>query len=161
MIRTGVGLANGVDAYTHFKYRYQTNPRSQRELVLYFTLRLKAASAFTVSLPQVVNYESPRGSVSVLKEEDNVSRSSLIIHEAQPSDTGNYTCSPSNADGTSLRVHVFSGDPPAAMQTNGGVALLAPPFGHAFYTCLVGGLFLTLLTEDLLLPGTFRGGGEA
>ncbi|XP_037789957.1 uncharacterized protein LOC119585359 [Penaeus monodon] len=106
---------------------------------------------------QVVNYESPRGSVSVLKEEDNVSRSS----EAQPSDTGNYTCSPSNADGTSLRVHVFSGDPPAAMQTNGGVALLAPPFGHAFYTCLVGGLFLTLLTEDLLLPGTFRGGGVA
>ncbi|XP_069985585.1 uncharacterized protein [Penaeus vannamei] len=120
---------------------------------------LKAATS-PLSLPQVVNYESPRGSVSELKE-DNVSRSSLIIHEAQPSDTGNYTCLPSNANRTSLRVHVFSGDPPAAMQTNGGMALLAPPFGHAFYTCLLGGLFLTLLTEDLLLPGTFRGGGVA
>lgn len=64
----------------------------------------------------VINYASTRRNIQVqtLKEDTTVSR--LVISNAQPADSGNYTCAPSDADPTSVLVHVLNGEKPAAMQ---------------------------------------------
>lgn len=36
--------------------------------------------------------------------------SSLVIHNARPEDSGNYTCSPSNLDSASVTLHVLNGE---------------------------------------------------
>ncbi|XP_058822137.1 basement membrane-specific heparan sulfate proteoglycan core protein-like isoform X2 [Topomyia yanbarensis] len=63
---------------------------------------------------RVINY-SQRGGISVLTEQQTRT-SRLVIARASPSDSGNYTCSPSNSDSASVVVHVIKGEHPAAMQ---------------------------------------------
>ncbi|OXU27698.1 hypothetical protein TSAR_009528, partial [Trichomalopsis sarcophagae] len=66
----------------------------------------------------VMSYDSPRGGVSVITEKGNdVTTSWLLIQAAQPSDSGEYRCKPSNANMSSIRVHVLNGERPEAMQT--------------------------------------------
>ncbi|CAH0562537.1 unnamed protein product [Brassicogethes aeneus] len=65
----------------------------------------------------VISYDSSRGGVSVLTEKGDVTTSFLLIQQAALSDSGKYSCSPSNADVASVRVHVLNGERPAAMQT--------------------------------------------
>nr|CAD7408323.1 unnamed protein product [Timema poppensis] len=61
---------------------------------------------------KMINYDKERG-VSVHGDK---SSSSLVIAEAQKSDSGNYSCVPSNAKPASINVHVLNGEKPAAMQ---------------------------------------------
>ncbi|KAJ8923842.1 hypothetical protein NQ315_010424 [Exocentrus adspersus] len=70
----------------------------------------------------VISYDSSRGGVSVITEKGDVTTSFLLIQHADISDSGKYSCSPSNADVASVRVHVLNGERPAAMQT-GSAAL--------------------------------------
>nr|XP_029718413.1 hemicentin-1-like isoform X1 [Aedes albopictus]XP_029718414.1 hemicentin-1-like isoform X1 [Aedes albopictus]XP_029718415.1 hemicentin-1-like isoform X1 [Aedes albopictus]XP_029718416.1 hemicentin-1-like isoform X1 [Aedes albopictus] len=63
---------------------------------------------------RVINY-SQRGGISVLTEQQTRT-SRLVIARASPSDSGNYTCTPSNSDSASVVVHVIKGEHPAAMQ---------------------------------------------
>ncbi|XP_033231650.1 peroxidasin homolog [Belonocnema kinseyi] len=66
----------------------------------------------------VLSYDSPRGGVSVITEKgSDVTTSWLLIQAAQPSDSGEYSCKPSNANTASIRVHVLNGERPEAMQT--------------------------------------------
>ncbi|XP_015833725.1 kin of IRRE-like protein 1 isoform X3 [Tribolium castaneum] len=65
----------------------------------------------------VISYDSNRGGVSVITEKGDVTTSFLLIQHADISDSGKYSCSPSNADVASVRVHVLNGERPAAMQT--------------------------------------------
>ncbi|XP_030755889.1 uncharacterized protein LOC115882155 isoform X1 [Sitophilus oryzae] len=65
----------------------------------------------------VISYDSSRGGVSVITEKGEVTTSFLLIQHADLSDSGKYSCSPSNADVASVRVHVLNGERPAAMQT--------------------------------------------
>lgn len=58
---------------------------------------------------QVINYDSPRGGVSVITEKGDVTTSFLLIQHAETTDSGKYSCSPSNADVASVRVHVLNG----------------------------------------------------
>lgn len=53
---------------------------------------------------RMINYDTSRG-VSVLADKMS---SILIIKEAEKSDNGNYTCSPSNAKPASINVHVLN-----------------------------------------------------
>lgn len=62
----------------------------------------------------VINY-SQRGGISVVTEKQTRT-SRLLISRALPSDSGNYTCSPSSSDAASVFVHVLNGEQPAAMQ---------------------------------------------
>ncbi|CRK99609.1 CLUMA_CG012921, isoform A [Clunio marinus] len=62
----------------------------------------------------VINY-SQRGGISVLTERQTKT-SKLVIARAMSSDSGNYTCTPSNSDPASVMVHVINGEHPAAMQ---------------------------------------------
>ncbi|KAG5332392.1 PXDN protein, partial [Acromyrmex heyeri] len=65
----------------------------------------------------VLSYDSPRGGVSVITEKGgDVTTSWLLIQTAQPSDSGEYSCKPSNANTASIRVHVLN------------VRLYVPPF---------------------------------
>lgn len=70
----------------------------------------------------VISYDSNRGGVSVITEKGDITTSFLLIQNADISDSGKYSCSPSNADVASVRVHVLNGEGPAAMQT-GSAAL--------------------------------------
>ncbi|XP_045136817.1 zwei Ig domain protein zig-8-like [Portunus trituberculatus] len=76
---------------------------------------------------KVMSYDSPRGGVTVMTDHGNSTTGYLLIQDAQTSDTGNYTCAPSNTAAASIGVHVLNGETPAAMQTNGVESLLTRP----------------------------------
>ncbi|KAK4871938.1 hypothetical protein RN001_016062, partial [Aquatica leii] len=57
----------------------------------------------------VISYDSSRGGVSVITEKGDTTTSLLLIQNANLLDSGRYSCSPSNADVASVRVHVLNG----------------------------------------------------
>ncbi|KAL7286545.1 hypothetical protein TKK_0019173 [Trichogramma kaykai] len=77
---------------------------------------------------QEINYDSPRGGVSVITEKGEQTTSYLLIQRAQAADSGKYTCHPSNANTKTVTVHVLNGEHPAAMQHGGQLRLSNPPF---------------------------------
>ncbi|KAL1130065.1 hypothetical protein AAG570_013008, partial [Ranatra chinensis] len=56
-----------------------------------------------------MNMATKRGGVSVITDKGEVTTSRLLITSAMPSDEGRYSCSPSNADMATVRVHILSG----------------------------------------------------
>uniref|UniRef100_A0A182X1E9 Ig-like domain-containing protein n=1 Tax=Anopheles quadriannulatus TaxID=34691 RepID=A0A182X1E9_ANOQN len=70
--------------------------------------------------------------------------SRLKILDAKLSDSGNYTCLPTSAEGTSVMVHVINGEHPAAMQR--GCATTADKDQHRSVQLLMTMLALVLLT---------------
>ena len=65
---------------------------------------------FTKKLLQIISYDSPRGGVSVITEKgDVVTSSHLVVQKAKPSDSGNYSCSPSIGQKVAVNVHVLRG----------------------------------------------------
>ncbi|XP_076758803.1 neurotrimin [Xylocopa sonorina] len=77
---------------------------------------------------EVINYDSPRGGVSVITEKGEVTTSYLLVQRAQSADSGRYTCHPSNANTKTILVHVLNGEHPAAMQHGGQLRLANLPF---------------------------------
>lgn len=66
---------------------------------------------------RMINYdEAAKSHILVRKAGRNAAVSRLLVHDAVPSDSGNYTCGPSNADATSVAVFVLNGEKPAAIQ---------------------------------------------
>ncbi|XP_050725853.1 zwei Ig domain protein zig-8-like [Eriocheir sinensis] len=76
---------------------------------------------------KVMSIDSPRGGITVMTDHGNSTSGYLLIQDAQTSDTGNYTCAPSNTAAASIGVHVLNGETPAAMQTNGAESVLSRP----------------------------------
>ncbi|XP_044006333.1 uncharacterized protein LOC122851273 isoform X2 [Aphidius gifuensis] len=66
----------------------------------------------------IISYDSGRGGVSVMTEKGETTTSFLLVQHAMPSDSGQYTCNPSNAQPKSITVHVLN-EYPAAMQHGG------------------------------------------
>lgn len=58
---------------------------------------------------QVINFDSPRGGISLVTEKGPETTSRLMIQKAVLSDSGIYTCEPSNANPSSIKVHVVNG----------------------------------------------------
>ncbi|GJQ88532.1 hypothetical protein Trydic_g2944 [Trypoxylus dichotomus] len=58
---------------------------------------------------QVINFDSPRGGISLVTEKGYVTTSRLLIQKAVQADSGLYTCDPSNANSASVRVHILNG----------------------------------------------------
>ncbi|XP_035711573.1 zwei Ig domain protein zig-8 isoform X2 [Folsomia candida] len=76
---------------------------------------------------QEINYDSPRGGVSVITEKGDVTVSYLLIQKARPSDTGRYSCAPTSANAQEIQVHVLNDlRGPAAMQHGGQLKLEYP-----------------------------------
>ncbi|EFN82153.1 hypothetical protein EAI_09549, partial [Harpegnathos saltator] len=57
----------------------------------------------------IISYDSTRGGISVVTEKGETTTSFLLVQEAKPSDSGRYTCNPSNAQPKSITVHVLNG----------------------------------------------------
>ncbi|XP_059487017.1 uncharacterized protein LOC132203327 isoform X3 [Neocloeon triangulifer] len=97
---------------------------------------------------EVISYDSQRGGVSVITEKGDVTTSYLLIQHAELTDSGKYSCSPSNADVASVRVHVLNGERPAAMQTgSAGLSNSSVNVVVLMVVCLVH----SLVSESLLL----------
>lgn len=58
---------------------------------------------------QVINFDSPRGGISLVTEKGIVTTSRLLIQKAVQSDSGEYACTPSNANVVKVRVHILNG----------------------------------------------------
>lgn len=58
---------------------------------------------------QEINYDSPRGGVSVITEKGDITTSYLLIQRAKVSDSGKYMCSPSSANPETVNVHILNG----------------------------------------------------
>ncbi|XP_050086854.1 zwei Ig domain protein zig-8-like [Anopheles aquasalis] len=84
---------------------------------------------------QEINYDSPRGGVSVITEKGETTTSYLLIQRAWTTDTGKYVCSPSNADPATINVHILNGEHPAAMQ-HGSQLRIDDPF-NVFCLCII------------------------
>ncbi|XP_031625867.1 zwei Ig domain protein zig-8 [Contarinia nasturtii] len=63
---------------------------------------------------EVINFDSPRGGISLVTEKGRLTTSRLLVQKAIQSDSGMYTCAPSNANPISVRVHILN-EHPAAM----------------------------------------------
>ncbi|XP_025157177.1 basement membrane-specific heparan sulfate proteoglycan core protein isoform X3 [Harpegnathos saltator] len=92
----------------------------------------------------VVDFDSPsvhrRGGVSLETEKtESGTTSRLLVTQARLTDSGNYTCIPSNANPASVMVHVLNGEHPAAMQ-HGGSCGVAPTILLASITLIVANL---------------------
>ena len=83
------------------------------------TINLTCAVEYSIEPPgyifwyhhdEVINYDSSRGGVSVITEKGETTSSHLLIQNAGLEDSGKYSCSPSNADVASVRVHVLNGE---------------------------------------------------
>ncbi|KAK6631340.1 hypothetical protein RUM44_005866 [Polyplax serrata] len=60
--------------------------------------------------PSVVDFDSPRGGISLETEKtESGTTSRLLVTKASLVDSGNYTCVPSNANPSSVWVHVLNG----------------------------------------------------
>ncbi|XP_022181835.1 zwei Ig domain protein zig-8-like [Myzus persicae] len=70
-----------------------------------------------------INYDSARGGVSVITEKGEVTTSYLLVQRATSTDSGKYTCHPSNANPHTVVVHVLNGEHPAAMQKGSKLSL--------------------------------------
>ncbi|XP_014216955.2 contactin-2, partial [Copidosoma floridanum] len=67
-----------------------------------------------------INFDSPRGGISLVTEKGPETTSRLMIQRASKRDSGTYTCKPSNADARSIKVHVVNDEHPAAMHHGDG-----------------------------------------
>ncbi|XP_018329310.1 T-lymphocyte activation antigen CD86 [Agrilus planipennis] len=66
-------------------------------------------SIFWTHNSQEINYDSPRGGVSVITEKGEITVSYLLVQRAKDSDSGKYTCNPTTANPASVVVHVLNG----------------------------------------------------
>lgn len=80
------------------------NPNRQ-----HFPQKTKPTHQRTQNCIQIITYESPRGGVSVVTKRDETSTSFLLITNARTSDSGQYTCNPSNSKPKTVTVHVLNG----------------------------------------------------
>ncbi|KAK4029760.1 hypothetical protein OUZ56_022726 [Daphnia magna] len=92
---------------------------------------------------QELRHDSSRGGVAIVTDKTNpVTSTSLLLRQVRLSDSGKYSCTPSNADPASVTLHVLQGERPAAMQSNTGVSshsirsiLLFLPLGFVWLDC--------------------------
>ncbi|XP_043862577.1 zwei Ig domain protein zig-8 isoform X4 [Drosophila santomea] len=59
---------------------------------------------------EIINFDSPRGGISLVTEKGVLTTSRLLVQKAITQDSGLYTCTPSNANPTSVRVHIVDGE---------------------------------------------------
>ncbi|XP_022239381.1 kin of IRRE-like protein 1 isoform X2 [Limulus polyphemus] len=81
---------------------------------------------------RMINYDSSRGEITLQKASEDAAMSILYIKNAKALDSGNYTCGPSNADATSVMVHVVNGEKPAAMQHDADTTSATTGFNSGF-----------------------------
>ncbi|KAL1462959.1 hypothetical protein WDU94_014756 [Cyamophila willieti] len=114
------GLRHARDPVTLSTYQRVPTPLKPSYCGRWYLLSSQTQHLYPVNSPKhyirEINYDSPRGGVSVITEKGDVTTSYLLIQRASQADSGNYTCNPSNANAKTVHVHVLNGEVPAAMQ---------------------------------------------
>uniref|UniRef100_A0A1A9WQB3 Ig-like domain-containing protein n=1 Tax=Glossina brevipalpis TaxID=37001 RepID=A0A1A9WQB3_9MUSC len=88
-------------------------------IALACSVNIHAPSVTWYQGSSVVDFDSLRGGISLETEKtDTGTTSRLMLTRASLRDSGNYTCMPTGAIPASVRVHVLTGEQPAAMQTS-------------------------------------------
>lgn len=82
---------------------------------------------------QTINFDSPRGGISLVTEKGPETTSRLMIQKAVPSDSGIYRCEPSNANPSSIKVHVVNGE----LKFTARILSLFFLFPYASYYCRI------------------------
>ncbi len=90
------------------------------QTLLYFTIILKMPPLFP---KQIINFDSKRGGITIVSENGVTQTSYLLIRDADVSDSGRYSCEPTNAEASTIRVHVL----------NGKYSFFIPYKNHIFY----------------------------
>ncbi|XP_030379629.1 zwei Ig domain protein zig-8 [Scaptodrosophila lebanonensis] len=112
-------------------------------IALACSVNVHASSVLWYHGSSIVDFDSLRGGISLETEKTDVGTTSrLMLTRASLRDSGNYTCVPNGAIPASVRVHVLTGEQPAAMQTsvaNGNSACSA-----IIFMCLI-------ISEETLL----------
>ncbi|KAK7574021.1 hypothetical protein V9T40_011212 [Parthenolecanium corni] len=92
-----------------------------------------------------INFDSPRGGISLVTVKGVITTSRLLIQNAKPEDSGEYSCIPSNSKLSTVRVHILNGEHPAAMHHGQGSMPLCSPVVSAFIVSIT--LLLPLMNE--------------
>ncbi|XP_046812619.1 uncharacterized protein LOC111687560 isoform X1 [Lucilia cuprina] len=93
-------------------------------IALACSVNIHASSVLWYHGSSVVDFDSLRGGISLETEKtDTGTTSRLMLTRASLRDSGNYTCAPIGAIPASVRVHVLTGEQPAAMQTSKGIGI--------------------------------------
>ncbi|CAH1120886.1 unnamed protein product [Ceutorhynchus assimilis] len=79
---------------------------------------------------RVLKFDKNAIDIQLEREGADTTVSTLIIYSTSPEDSGNYTCSPSNLDSSSVLLHVLNGEHPAAMQRGKNSASPIPGWSH-------------------------------
>ncbi|XP_064474638.1 zwei Ig domain protein zig-8-like [Ornithodoros turicata] len=96
---------------------------------------------------RMINYDDTAKSETMVRRAGrNAAISRLIIQDAVPADSGNYTCGPSNADSVTVAVFVLNGEKPAAIQ-RGTTASLSGAAALSSACCCIGLLALVALSQ--------------
>ncbi|GFY51608.1 neurotrimin [Trichonephila inaurata madagascariensis] len=94
---------------------------------------------------RMINFDPGRVNIALQKAGNNTAISRLRIKNAEASDSGNYSCSPSNADVASIFVHVLKGEKHAAVQNDAASTSSSSRFVSSFNT-MVAFQFVVLFT---------------
>ncbi|EDV45260.2 zwei Ig domain protein zig-8 isoform X1 [Drosophila erecta] len=109
-------------------------------IALACSVNIHAPSVIWYHGSSVVDFDSLRGGISLETEKTDIGTTSrLMLTRASLRDSGNYTCVPNGAIPASVRVHVLTGEQPAAMQTSAAIRIRA-------YTAMI-----TIISAKVLL----------
>ncbi|KRG07306.1 zwei Ig domain protein zig-8 isoform X1 [Drosophila mojavensis] len=112
-------------------------------IALACSVNVHASSVLWYHGSAIVDFDSLRGGISLETEKTDAGTTSrLMLTRASLRDSGNYTCVPNAAIPASVRVHVLTGEQPAAMQTSVASVLNAS-------TAIIITYFI--ISEELLL----------
>ncbi|XP_017062653.1 zwei Ig domain protein zig-8 isoform X2 [Drosophila eugracilis] len=93
-------------------------------IALACSVNIHASSVVWYHGLSIVDFDSLRGGISLETEKtDTGTTSRLMLTRASLRDSGNYTCIPNGAIPASVRVHVLTGEQPAAMQTSAAICV--------------------------------------
>ncbi|XP_034490901.1 zwei Ig domain protein zig-8 isoform X2 [Drosophila innubila] len=105
-------------------------------IALACSVNIHASSILWYHGSAIVDFDSLRGGISLETEKTEVGTTSrLMLTRAALRDSGNYTCVPNAAMPASVRVHVLTGEQPAAMQTS--IASIPSASTAIIITCLI------------------------
>lgn len=104
---------------------------------------------------EIINFDSPRGGISLVTEKGKLTTSRLLVQKAIQSDSGVYTCAPSNANSVSVRVHILNGEHPAAMHHGISSNTVKPNYVLVAYTSVLLYFYQRIRRKEMLTNSNY------
>jgi len=101
---------------------------------------------------QTIDYMSPRGGISVMNSESESGgqqTSTLLLYQVQQSDSGKYSCRPSNAELTSIEVYIIEDEHQENLKSMSSSCGLIPSYSLVLLTIFGSRTFSVFFTFTL------------